>query len=420
MERKWGWFQSRRYRHFDYPISAESAMRLVTNPNLVARHAFYPFISIVHETRRYRPKEHKTKVKPRPIRYACHADSAIFSYYAKMLSDAYESRIRNEPFSSSVIAYRKLGGKTNVHFAAEAFADIRRIGDCIAIGMDIKSFFDSLDHAILKREWAWALGVTRLPEDHYAVYRHISRYSYVERKSLDALQLEFPSKGRICDPEVFRKHVRAKGLIRVHDEVFGIPQGSPISAVLANIYMHRLDAAIHAVVERVGGKYLRYADDILLVVPPNCEEVVRNALQLEVEGLRLSISAEKTVRVMFRKTASMKVAVEYPTQPKPEDKRALQYLGFTFDGQRVLVRSSSLARYWRTLKASVHVAKRVAHSHGSAKVFRRKLYRCFSHVGSRNFYTYVRLASEVFGVPFFARQVRRHWRVLQRELSGPG
>lgn len=49
---------------------------------------------------------------------------------------------------------------------------------------DITGFFDNLDHAILKRRLKELLGVTELPPDWYAVFRHVTRFSRVERRAL--------------------------------------------------------------------------------------------------------------------------------------------------------------------------------------------------------------------------------------------
>ena len=38
--------------------------------------------------------------------------------------------------------------------------------------------------------------------------------------------------------------------------------------------------------------------------------------------------------------------------------KPLQYLGFTFDGRRALIRSGTLARYYRRMRNGVRVAKR--------------------------------------------------------------
>ena len=49
---------------------------------------------------------------------------------------------------------------------------------------DVTSFFDNLDHRILKRQWSTILNATTLPADHYNVYKTLSRIKYVEGSQL--------------------------------------------------------------------------------------------------------------------------------------------------------------------------------------------------------------------------------------------
>jgi group II intron reverse transcriptase/maturase len=74
----------------------------------------------------------------------------------------------------------------------------------------------------------------------------------------------------------------------------GTPQGSPISPLLANIALHRLDQALEQN-ERRTGRLVRYADDFV-VLCPNAErarEAQRRAAVV-LAGLGLRLSPEKT------------------------------------------------------------------------------------------------------------------------------
>ena len=65
----------------------------------------------------------------------------------------------------------------------------------------------------------------------------------------------------------FRDKVRKNALIISNKANFGIPQGSPISALLSNIYMLNFDIEMKDYVATLGGEYFRYCDDMLFIVP---------------------------------------------------------------------------------------------------------------------------------------------------------
>ena len=245
------WYRSRGYLHFDAPLGVKKAELHVTNPSKVSAHAFFPLIKYTISTQKIRIDKTISKLvkatKDRSISYSAHLDSHIFSYYAELLAARYEAEILASGLSDSITAFRSLG-LSNVQFAARAFADISSRHTCTAIGLDITGFFDNLNHAVLKEKWEKLLGQPRLPDDHYAVFRAITKYSTVERTSLyTALGISGrnpkASRIRACSAAEFRSKVRAAGLVTHNQNLFGIPQGTPISALLSNIYMLDFDKA---------------------------------------------------------------------------------------------------------------------------------------------------------------------------------
>ena len=52
-----------------------------------------------------------------------------------------------------ILAYRSDLGKCNIQFAKEAFDQVRKRGECTAIALDIKGYFDNIDHETLKEKW---------------------------------------------------------------------------------------------------------------------------------------------------------------------------------------------------------------------------------------------------------------------------
>jgi hypothetical protein len=362
------------------------------------------------------------KVKERPICYSGHKDAAIYAYYSSILSGAYEQQLTERNLSSVVTAFRPHSGRCNIQFAKEAFDWIRAKRECTALAFDIKSFFDTLDHQILKQRWATILAVKTLPDDHYAVFKSLTKFAWVLRE--DALEALGVSKHnprangrrRLCTPGEFRTKIRDAGLIERDPERFGIPQGSPMSAVLSNIYMLEFDAAVQAKVQAVEGLYRRYCDDMLCIVSPEHEQAVEGFVMTEIKRIKLEIQSTKTLRHHFT------VKAEAPAVDK-----TLQYLGFLFDGQRVLLRNAGLSRFYSRMRAAVRLAaatkskadrsKHLSEEEAKATpIKRKKLNTRYSYLGGRNFISYAVRASSEFCDPAIKNQIRRHWRKLNKNI----
>jgi group II intron reverse transcriptase/maturase len=74
----------------------------------------------------------------------------------------------------------------------------------------------------------------------------------------------------------------------------GTPQGSPISPLLANIALHRLDQALQNDSQRTG-RLVRYADDFVVLCPTaDRAEQARRRAAMVLADLGLSLSPEKT------------------------------------------------------------------------------------------------------------------------------
>ena len=100
-------------------------------------------------------------------------------------------------------------------------------------------------------------------------------------------------------------------------------------------------------------------------------------------------------------------------------KKSFQYLGFEFDGKRVYIRSSSLSRYYRKMKKRVRrVAYQTKYSKiNRSKIYKKKIYEDYSHLGKRNFLTYTYRAAKIMNQQSIKRQVRKHWKILHEELE---
>jgi RNA-directed DNA polymerase len=409
----------RRYLHFDAPLARSTLAKLVADPRRVATWSFLPLLQTIIRTPRIK-REGKCLVKApkdRPISYASHKDAALYEYYARLISEPYEGMLRSQGLTENVTAFRRLG-KSNVDLANEAFSWIQAHCPCVALAYDVKGFFPSLDHSTLKAAWMRLLRVQRLPSDHFAVFKSITRAATVDlEEALHVLGISpynqrKDGRQRLCTAEAFRSRIREAGLIKVCTDSRGIPQGTPISALLSNVYMLAVDARVAAYAQRVGGLYRRYCDDILLVVPPENAGDAEKLVERELEAVCLTLQPEKTLKCTF-------------DQPKEKSDRPLQYLGLVFHGDRTLLRSTGIARYYAKMRSGVRLAKNTRLKAereaglppGSTPLRSKKLNRLYSHVGKRNFVSYALKASEVAGDGAIRRQVRRHWQKLQREKS---
>ncbi len=397
---------------FDYPISELAGEKYASDPQRVASHAFYPFVSYDKRTPRYRRINGKTRrmeLKVRPIRYASHLDSAIYSYYAALLSEAYEPVSEQEGLQPSVIAYRKLG-KSNIDFASDVFTIVKSEGNCCAMCLDIEKFFDSVDHKLLKEGWQDVIGQPQLPIDHYKVFRNITSYAHVDReeliKTLGASSLE--GQPRLCTPNVFREEIRP--LVEVNKTGKGIPQGSSISAILSNIYMIEFDKAMAHLCRQHKGHYRRYSDAILIITPPSLECVAHEFVKSQLRHVHLTANEKKSDICFFY------IDVDgYQVCNKP-----LQYLGFTYDGDQVLIRSSTLSRYNRKLRKYIAASTRKASSCGDVRLRRRKAYTQFTMRGKRNFISYARRAHNIISQNHksgIAGQIKGHWAMANQLLA---
>jgi hypothetical protein len=422
------WFKPRNYPHFDKPVAKrevaeEVVKRFFERPE---QHRFLPLISFTKRTRRWRskrkvdasaPARAKETWKPRELAYSSNRDAHIFAAVGWELAQRYEQVLVAAGLDDVVVAYRK--GRSNVTTAKSAFLDVQRMGVCTTITLDIKNFFPTISHAVLKRCWCQVMGST-LPPAHFAVFKAITQYSTVDRsKCLRRLGLSTTLPSRklprpLCTREEFARFVRGRaphGLVEVRRA--GIPQGTPISAVAANVAMLDFDVAVNEEAKRRGCTYRRYSDDMLLVCP--CEEA-DGMLGFLVEALRdhagcLQISADKTRRV------------EFEAGKLPANVPHLLYLGFAFNGDRAILRSATVSKFYGRMRRAVAALKRRLREgqfSGSAKggrsvLQRRKLVSDFSRYGEDSLIrTYVRSATRIFPGKHIPRQFRNHLRRLRK------
>jgi hypothetical protein len=434
----------KRYPHFDSQLSIEDAMSLATSPERVAAHAFYPFLLYTSRWTRFAEKGEQGDAKERPIRYAARGDAYIFAHYRHLLGEAYETALAKNSLSDSIIAYRRIldedgKGKCNIHFARDAFGKISALGNCCVIALDISGFFESLDHDLLKSAWCEVLNVKRLPNDHFKIFRAVTKYAVVKKQRvyerLGYFGLKQNRSGKItagyltpyskmpkqlCTAADFRQKIAggdgSKSLIEVNLKTYGIPQGSPISDLLANIYLFKFDSSVRKRVDALGGHYFRYSDDILIVCPGGEErgKVLADDIRQMIKkfGPKLVIKEKKSSVFVFTTDGTAQIC---KLVQGTQGKNGLEYLGFRFDGEKIFIRDSTLSNLYRKVTrsaryAAVSLVRRYpgkSHKFLQSEFDYERLIQRFGRVQDfgeladdyRNwtFWTYARRAAKIFG-----------------------
>jgi len=458
------------YPHFDAPVSQREAKKLATAPEEVQKHKFFPFLSYKIITRKFAVK----KPKERVINYCARKDAYIYSYYRHILLSRYNLLLESHGLNDCVIAYRKIVkentalGKCNIHFAEDAFDEVIRRKECIAITLDITGFFESLDHGLIKQKWCKVLGVERLPSDHYKVYRHITNYKvvdleeYYKRLGLMTIEIEdgkpkkkytFSRKEQpkqLCSVEEFREKIAGgKGkyqkIIKNNPhvdkgELRGIPQGSPISDIIANMYLLDFDQNLKLLADKKDWYYRRYSDDILLVVPSDTElEEVVNCVRtfLNKEGDCLSLKENKSTFTKFYQTDDIIKCKALDEKGNiKNNNQGLEYLGFSFDGRKINLKSQPIARYYKKIRQGIrsHV-KRAMNKFKESEAADLKsyinkaqatIYHKYSTPNKKwkkgvqppaNFITYVARAEKITDDKSISRQLSKHKKNIRRILA---
>lgn len=133
-----------------------------------------------------------------------------------------------------------------------------RHGYTWVVDADIRTFFDTVDHGLL--------------------------VSAVNEEISDGSVLHLIT-------QILKAGVAHPSVSDVEPTELGTPQGGPLSPLLANIYLHRFDAAMAT----AGYGLVRYADDFVIFA--KSEEAANSALDLSSQVLRelkLSLHPEKT------------------------------------------------------------------------------------------------------------------------------
>lgn len=206
----------------------------------------------------------KSNGKMRPLGIPTALDRTIQQAIAQPITDIYE-----EIFSENSYGFRP---NRSCHDAIKQALNYLNDGYEWVIDIDIEQFFDKVNHDKL-------IQILREQVNDSATLNLIRKY--------------------------LKAGVMEKGLVKATET--GLPQGGPLSVVLSNIYLDKLDKEL----EQRGHSFVRYADDVMIFT--KSEKAANRVMK--------SIS-DWIIRKLFLKVNATKSKVVRPTRSK--------YLGFTF------------------------------------------------------------------------------------------
>jgi RNA-directed DNA polymerase len=132
--------------------------------------------------------------------------------------------------------------------------------------------------------------------DYFGSIPHAELLQSVARRIVDRRVLHLIKMWLECPVEETDERGRKTRTTEARDSRRGIPQGSPISPLLANIYMRRfvLGWKKLGVEQRLGSRIVTYADDLVILCRRGNAETALHHLREIMGKLKLTVNEEKT------------------------------------------------------------------------------------------------------------------------------
>ena len=426
-------YKDKFYTHLDTKKYHTDYQDRVQNIKWVSRHGFYPFIHFQMDCSKYTNDLNGNKYikeKTRDIYYAAHIDRFIYEYYGNRLNNRYNKYMKSKGINRVSTAYRNCTpGKCNIDFAKEVFEYIVECESAYIFIGDFSKFFDKLQHRYLKEKIRDVIGTNSLDAADYAIYKNITKFAYVEADDIESVKGEFRRDMRNLEKyfETDEFHNFKKRHLYKNIKDYQIPQGSSISAVYANVYMVDFDKRINDFITSRKGIYRRYCDDIIVVAPMTCDDII-NGKNEEIADFiyktrddvpNLELNEDKTEHFFYKEGVIEKLKGKI---------NLVYYLGFTFDGQTVRIRDKSLFKFYCRAYRKIKRIK-VNTDEKKFNAGKKAVYQAYTHLGAGryskdhgNFLTYAYKADDIFGQSKVLKsnirnQVKRHWHKIDSKLK---
>jgi RNA-directed DNA polymerase len=132
--------------------------------------------------------------------------------------------------------------------------------------------------------------------DYFGSISHADLLKSVARRIVDRRVLHLIKMWLDCPVEETDDRGRRTRTTEARDKRRGIPQGSPISPLLANIYMRRLALGwkMFGLERALGTRLITYADDLVILCRRGKAEAALQRLRAIMGKLKLMVNEEKT------------------------------------------------------------------------------------------------------------------------------